>query len=225
MLPRLALVLVLVFGSSIAPGRPARAAGEVMTVSGGFGGVGLPGTTVPLRVRITAERLIAGSVEVAVGQPGSTSARLSQRVEVAGGSVKEYLLVVPTPALSPVRVDLRLLERSGGVLARRTVTIDAPRDEELVGVVPAVLGGASLPGPAPLAVDSGVARFFVLDEALMGRAPQSLESLGTVAVDAAGLLALAPGARTGLLRARAPAGRRRRRRRCRGTPGSGEPAP
>jgi hypothetical protein len=173
---------------------------DTLTVTAGWGGVGLPGAAIPIRVRIASERLLAGAVEVTVSQEGDTAAgRFSLPVEVAGGSVKEYVLVVPTPPVSRLEVGVLLRTGSGAVTARQTLTVQGPRDEELVGLLPAVLGGASLPGSAPLAVDAGVARFFALDEALLAQAPLSLESLGTIGVPAAGLMDLAPAARAGLL--------------------------
>jgi hypothetical protein len=202
MLPRLAVAFVLLFGALAFPARPAAAAqGDVLSVSAGFGGLGVPGSMIPVRVRIAAERLVAGSVEVSVREDGgSTAARVTVPVEVAGGSVKEYVLIVPTPLAVQARLDARLAARSGDVIARQALVVQPPRDEELVGLLPAVLGGASLPGPAPLAVDAGVARFFTLDESLMARAPESIESLGTVGLPADGMGTLAAGARAGLLR-------------------------
>ncbi|MGH2690300.1 MAG: hypothetical protein ACRDKW_16060 [Actinomycetota bacterium] len=176
------------------------AAGDALTVTAGWGGLGFPGQSIPIRARIAAERLLAGRLEVELAQRGaSTAATFTLPVEVPGGSVKEYVLAVPTPEWYPLDALVVLRSRSGDVVARELVTVRATQDEELVGLLPGSLGGASLPGSAPLAVDAGVARFFLLDEALLAQAPHSLEALGTVGMPASGLGDLAPAARDGLL--------------------------
>lgn len=214
-LSRLVVVLVLLLGPVAGTAGRAWAAGSAnpdgaasatmaagavrVTFTTGFGGRGIPGTEVPVRVRIAADRLVAGSVEVSVRQEGGpVAARVSAPVEVPGGSVKEYLLVVPTPSVTPLRVEARVSDRRGEVASQRA-TLQVPEDEELVGLLPGVLAGTPLPGPAPLAVDAGVARFFLLDELLVARAPQSIESLGTIGMPADGLRTLAPAARAALL--------------------------
>ena len=186
---------------SAVPSAAATTAGtDALTVTAGWGGQGFPGRAIPIRARIAADRLLAGRVEVNLAQPGAgTGGTFTLPVEVAGGSVKEYILVVPTPEWFPLRAEVLLRSRSGTVVGREVLTVRATQDEELVGLLPGTLGGASLPGSAPLAVDAGVARFFLLDEGVMAQAPQSLESLGTVGVPASGLLDLAPAARAGLL--------------------------
>lgn len=64
-----------------------------------------------------------------------------------------------------------------------------------------------MPGPAPLAVDVGTARFFEIDDALLARAPASLEALGTLGASAQELERLPPPQRGGLLRWIAGGGR------------------
>ena len=96
-------------------------------------------------------------------------------VEVPGGSQKEFLIVAPSgvdPTQSP-DVVARLLQ-GDQVWRRGSVTVRSAVDTELVGLLPGALRGRPVPGPAPLAVDAGTARFAAIGEADLEQAPASL---------------------------------------------------
>ena len=167
-----------------------------LDVNAGHGGFHVPGRAVPLRVTVSAERLIHGDLVVVA--PGRKDPITTLAVEVAGGSVKRFLLVVPggvAAATGSLTVELR---QNGQKVGTGKADLRPAEDAELVGLGPELADGRPLPGTAPLAVDAGVARFAAVDAALLA-APAALESLSTIGLAAGELAALAPSARTGLL--------------------------
>ncbi|HVE91870.1 MAG TPA: hypothetical protein VNE62_06185 [Actinomycetota bacterium] len=188
---------------------PVAAAETKLTVRAAFDGQYVPGTRVPMRVRIEADRLTKGTLRVVVSEAGAgmvAGIKVSVPVEIPGGSVKEYLLVVPTSrdgSWLPGHVELAT---SSG-RQRAPVPTLRQTDQELVGLMPGVLQGRPVPGPAPLAVDVGVARFFALDNALLAAAPASLESVSTIGIGPDELRRLSPRLRPGLVRWIADGGR------------------
>jgi hypothetical protein len=176
---------------------PAAGAESRLDVTAGYGGFHVPGRALPVQVTVTAERLVKGEL-VVVGT--GTSPRASLPVEVAGGSVKRFTLVVPggvSSSAGSVEVELRVGGRS---LGRGKADVKAADDAELVGLGPQLVEGRSLPGPAPLSVDAGVARFAALDAGLLTQAPTSLEPLSAVGLNSGEFAGLAPGVRAALLR-------------------------
>lgn len=146
----------------------------------GWSGRYHPGEGMPVRVRVAADRLVRGDLEVSVDTQGfMTVPSVVVAVEVPGGSTKEYLVVVPT-AIDPVGVDVvASLEGSGLVEGRSRV--ESAGDTELVGLLPGVLDGRPLPGTAPLAVDVGTAQFSAVDPAALAT-PGALSSLDVLGV-------------------------------------------
>ncbi len=185
-------------GVGIGPLAPVPAlAATRLEVQAGYGGFHVPGRAVPIRVTVSAERLIHG--ELAVKAPGREQAVTTLPVEVAGGSVKRFLLVVPggvAKITDSLTVELR---QNGQAVGTGKGDLKAADDAELVGLSPGLSDGRPLPGTVPLAVDAGVARFAALDAALLA-APAALDSLSTVGLAAGELAALAPSARSNLLR-------------------------
>ncbi|MGH9034869.1 MAG: hypothetical protein ACRD0O_03830, partial [Acidimicrobiia bacterium] len=168
-----------------------------LDVSAGHGGFHVPGRAVPVRVTVRAERLVHGDLAVLV--PGRKEPVSTLGVEVAGGSVKRFLLVVPGGVAADtgsLNVELR---QNGQTVGTGKADLRPADDAELVGLAPGLSDGRPLPGTAPLAVDAGVARFAAVDAALL-TAPAALESLSTIGLAAGELAALAPSARTELLR-------------------------
>jgi len=148
-------------------------------------------------VTVTAERLVKG--ELVVKESGAKR-EATLPVEVAGGSVKRFTVVLPggvSAANGAVEVELRV---GGRALGRGRADVKPAGDAELVGLGPQLVEGRSVPGPAALAVDAGVARFAALDAGLLAQAPGSLEGLSAVGLAPGELGALAPGVRAGLLR-------------------------
>ena len=166
-------------------------------MNAGYGGFHVPGRALPVQVTVNADRLVKGDL-VVLGSGSSPRATLP--VEVAGGSVKRFTLVVPggvTSRAGSVDVELRVGNRT---LGRGKADVKAADDTELVGLGPQLVDEGSLPGPAPLSVDAGVARFAALDAGLLAQAPTSLEPLSTIGLASGELATLAPGVQAALLR-------------------------
>lgn len=151
-----------------------------------------------MRVEIDADRLIRGTLRVV----GDIS--VSRAIEVPGGSVKEYLLQVPVPATGSL--DVVVATEDAPRLAVALARVRAPSDQELVGLLPELLGSRPLPGTAPLTVDVGTARFVELRPDLLP-VPDGLRSLGTIGVAPEDLSRLSRDQRSGLLRWVADGGR------------------
>lgn len=185
----LVLMLALVLAA------PPALAGEAMTIDAGYGDRYVAGRPAPVRVGITADRLLAGTLEV--GTTGSIP--VSIPVEVPGGSAKQYVVVVPTTPWSPsTEVTARLL--LGGDTSSASVVVNAVANEELVGVLAGATGGRRLPEVVALDMDAGTARLHALGEAELDQAPAILSSLGTIVATAGDLAGLSERAREGVLR-------------------------
>jgi hypothetical protein len=169
-----------------------------VVVEAGYAGSFVAGHEVPVRVRVAADRLVQGTLEVGVGNPGN-ELPVAMAVEVPGGSQKEFVVTAPSGFTEAADVAVRLLQ-GDQVVASGQATVRATVDTELVGILPGALRGRPVPGQAPLAVDAGTARFVALREADLDQAPASLGPLSTLVADADELAQLAPGARAGVLR-------------------------
>lgn len=184
---------------AVVPGwmSPTRAsAAAAVTVEAGYAGTFVPGQPAPVRVRVTADRLLSGELQVVLnGLPTSVA------VEVPGGTTKDFLVVLPTSAIAhaPLTVTARLPDGSKQPPAA-TASMSPLGEQEVVGLFPGALGGRSLPGTAPLAVDVGTAKFVALGPLEIERAPDSLAALATIGVGADELVRQAPSVREGLLR-------------------------
>lgn len=186
----LALALLL----SVLCSGPA-AAETALQVEPGYAGAYVPGQPVPVRVAVSADRLVRASLEVSVG---AGAAPVAIAVEVPGGGQKQFLVVAPGSYDRAPGVVVRL-RQDGRVVASGQAQLQAAGDQELVGVLPGVLHGRSVPGPAALAVDAGTARFAAVGEAELDAAPGSLGPLSTLGMDTDELARMAPGARAGVL--------------------------
>jgi hypothetical protein len=187
----------VVLGGVVGPLVPAAGAESRLDVNAGYAGFHVPGRALPVQVTVTAERLVKGDL-VVKASGGKREATLP--VEVAGGSVKRFTVVLPggvNTANGAVEVELRV---GGRALGRGKADVKAADDAELVGLGPELMEGKTVPGPAALAVDAGVARFSALDAGLLAQAPAALDGLSTVGLASGELSALAPGVRAGLLR-------------------------
>jgi hypothetical protein len=187
----------VVLGGVAGPLVPSAGAESRLDVSAGYAGFGVPGRALPVQVTVTAERLVKG--ELVVKESGGKR-KATLPVEVAGGSVKRFTVVLPG-GVSAVNgtVDVELAV-GGRALGRGKADVKAADDAELVGLGPELLGGKAVPGPVALAVDTGVARFSALDAGILAQAPAALDGLSTIGLASGELSALAPGVRAGLLR-------------------------
>jgi hypothetical protein len=191
-----AIVLVLLPGGTSAawpvatPGSPAAQLSAAVGDAGSF----IPGRPALVRVAVRSDRLIAGQLVVTAG-----SFQVTQLIEVAGGSSKQFEVVVPTDAAqNSLQAAVNVIE--GGVtLATSAPTALAAPDTEVVGLLPDLLVGRTLPGPARLSVDAGTARFVAVSDQDLALAPPSLGALSAVALGADGLSRLSADARQGVL--------------------------
>lgn len=184
-----AAVVALVVATLAPAPSPAGAATE-LEVEAGYGGAYRNRHPVPVRVRAGADRLLRGELVVRPRGGYGDNLVTTVPIEVPGGSVKEVVVVGPTPFdTDRLQLEVVLVEH-GTEVAQGTATVRAASDQELVGLLPGVLQGREPPAPAPLAVDAGTARFAALGEAHLAVAPASLGALDVVAAsptDLAGL--------------------------------------
>ncbi len=167
--------LLLTLGPAAGPA----AAATSLKVVGAYDGSYVPGRPLAVRVQVTADRLVRGRLEV--GTAGGTPVAIP--VEVPGGSTKEFLVVMP--AWQSFRFDgaigVQALLRDGSdEIATGDGVLQSSTGQELVGLLPGALGGRSVPGPAPLAVDAGTARFTAVGAAELAQAPGSLGPVSTI---------------------------------------------
>ncbi len=167
-------------------------------MAGAYDGSYVPGRPVAVRVQLAADRLLQGRLEVSVadGPP------VGLAVEVPGGSTKEFLVVVPGSDSfrfqGAVVVNARLRDGSTDIAAGRGA-LQSSIGQELVGLLPAALGGRGVPGPAPLSVDAGTARFTAIGPAELAQAPASLGPVSTIGAAADELVRLPTTTRDALL--------------------------
>jgi hypothetical protein len=176
LLPLLALVGGVASGSVFVPAADAQQgeAGVQVEVEAGYDGRYLIGRRLPVRVSISADRLVRGAVEV-------TSDDLVGRwllpLEVPGGSDKDVLVVVPTPSQFELR-SLTVRVVGGGDPVVVDVEVEPLYAEELVGLLPELTAG-DLPPPLALAMEAGTAHFVAVDDTTLA-APGALDPLGTL---------------------------------------------
>jgi len=193
----LSATLLVVLGGLVGPLAPPAGAESRLDVTAGYAGFHVPGRALPVQVTVTAERLVKG--ELVVKESGNKR-KATLPVEVAGGSVKRFTVVLPggvSAANGAVEVELRV---GGRALGRGKADVRSAEDAELVGLGPELVGDRTVPGPTALSVDAGVARFSALDAGILAQAPASLDGLSTIGLASGELGGLAPGVRAGLLR-------------------------
>ncbi len=169
-----------------------------LAVDAGYAGAFVTGQEVPVRVRVSADRLVRGTLEVGIGNP-ENAVPVALPVEVPGGSQKEFLVTAPSGMNQSPDVVVRLLQGDQVVAAGQT-SIRSNPDTELVGILPGALRGRPVPGQAALAADAGTARFAAVGEGELEQAPASLGPLSTLVADVDEVGRLSPGARAGVLR-------------------------
>ena len=165
------------------------AAATTLELEAGWNGSYHPGEEIPVRVRVTADRLLRGELEVVLGDGGmGATPSVVRPVEVPGGNAKEFLFVVPSGIEQPGEVRA-VLRGAAGVVAEGTARVEPAGDTELVGLLPGALAGRSVPDTAPLAIDAGTATFSEVDAAVLASpgALASLDVLGAAAGELTGL--------------------------------------
>lgn len=192
---RFAAVAVCTVAATVPAWASPAAAETTVEVDAGYAGTYIPGRPLPVRVQLGADRLVAGELQVSVdGLPTHVP------VEVPGGSRKDFLVVVPTGSTQarPLTIVAQLPDGSKSP-PRGTVTANPVGDQEVVGLSAGALGGRAVPGPQPLAVDAGTARFVALSSADFDRAPDSLGALATMGLGPDELARMAPSTRNDVL--------------------------
>lgn len=182
---------------TVVPAAPA-AAETTLEIDAGYAASFIPGAEVPVRVRVSADRLVRGTLEVGIGNP-ENGIPAAMAVEIPGGSQKEFLLTAPSGFNQSPDVVARLRQGNQLVASGQT-QIRAITDTELVGVLPGALRGRPVPALAPLAVDAGSARFAAIGAGELEQAPASLGPLSTLIADVDEVGRLSPAARAGVLR-------------------------
>lgn len=184
----------LALATTASPADAQERQGTRVEVEAGYGGLYYPGRRLPITVTIRADRLIQGSIEVSI--PGQAGLSWGTEVEVPGGGVNDFVVVVPTPATMELNeVQVRLV--GAGNPIREEVELDAVDEVELVGLLPEAMP-ADVPAPLELPLTGGTARFAELDVdaiATLG----VLDPLGTVVAGTDELGRLAPVARAAIL--------------------------
>ncbi len=194
------LVTALVLVALVVWPAPATAA-TVLEVDAGYAGSYRSGAPMPVRVRIAADRLLRGELEVQAGAEAGFGDILTVAVpvEAPGGTVKEVVVVVPTTTGTGRTEVLTVLRQDGVEVARGSASVQSSSDQELVGLLTGALGGRDAPAAAPLAIDAGTARFVALGPAELAAAPASLAALDVVAAAPDDLATLDEAARAAVL--------------------------
>jgi hypothetical protein len=168
---------------------PAAAADTRIEVEAGYAdGQIVPGRPVPVRVQVRADRLVEGTIQVTPRVLGEDMAGTTMAVEVPGGSVKDYLVVVPTEwrgTVGPSEMQVTL--SAGDEKAEAVDALSWTGSDEVVGLLPGL--ASQVPDPVPLAIGPGTARFDQLDDRVLA-APGALGPLGTIVAGPDGLALL-----------------------------------
>jgi hypothetical protein len=171
-----AAVVAAVFVGS--PVSPATAATR-LEVSAGMNGFYTPGDHVVVRVTIAADQLVVGDLQVrAPGEVKGSTATL--HVEVPGGSVKDFKVIVPTSPFTEGIVQVALTD-GRTTLAGGTAQLQTAPDQEFVGVLPQVARRGDIPATSALADDAGTARRFPLTPGDLALGSAALDTLDIIA--------------------------------------------
>ena len=174
-----------------APAAAAPAAEADLEVEVGYvDGQIVPGRPVPVRVQVRADQLTTGTLTVTPHTLGEPDAAVTTPVEVAGGSVKDFLVVVPTRWNGSVGPsEMRVTLDAGDASAETTAALDWRGDVEVVGLLPGLVSQA--PDPTPLPMDLGRAVFDQLDEQELAT-PGALGPVASIVAGPDGLAGLPP---------------------------------
>jgi hypothetical protein len=184
------------FALATLAGTPPAGADTELTVEAGFaGGLYVPGRSVPVRVTITADRLVQGTVRVELGR-FDDAIPVAVPVEVPGGSSKQYLVVVPSVTAGDGGKTTVTVSLDGDDAKVGRIDITASGDVDLVGLAPDLV--PEPPDPLDLGPGLGTARFHQLSADELAT-PGALDALGTIVTAGDGLSSLSPSARSNVL--------------------------
>ena len=178
----------------LAVASPAHAAEPTFTIEAGVQSWFDPGDHVVVAATVEADELFDGRVDVVA----ASGAVVTRSVEVAGGTTKTVYLVAPT-TLDSLDLDVRLYD-GDDLLVRRSVTLKAAEEAELVGVLPGLRTRAGeLPESVRLGGEMGTAFFQELTSERLSLGGAALDVYDTVVAVSADIRALTPAQRAALL--------------------------
>lgn len=175
---------------------PAGAAGAetAIDITAGVNSYTDEGDDVVVRVSVTADELVDGSIVVAAPDSGRT---VRQDIQVPAGTTKEALLVVPTSRAGRLTVEVR---HGGDVVAQGATVLRADGATELVGVLPRLLARTDeLAEQATLDSGTGRAELAALGTDVLDLGTPALDVYDTVVGDGDELAALTDAQRRSLL--------------------------
>ncbi len=166
-----------------------------LDVEVGVGGLYRPGKALPVRVTVTGNRLIDGTLRITTRD---RSATVEIPVEVAGGSVKTFATSLPTRPFDETspRVELVVDDE---VIESSSERLRFDGETELVGVMATLASIRELPETSALAVgDLGQARLAPIAPELLQVGAPALEAFDQIAVTGSDLAGLDEVARASL---------------------------
>ena len=205
------VALFVLFAAGVGWATPA-AADTTLEVRGGAGSGFLPGHHVPIIVTVHADRLLRGVIRVTtnemnmrfngMGMPGIGTVEIP--IEVAGGSTKDVVAVVPgtAPNRGASQNDFSasvVLAEGDTELARRAVNLQARDWEETIGVLPKLAADGKVPEHAPLRFTSGTANLVPINPLVLDAGSDGLGPFASIIGAANDLDAMAPAARRAVL--------------------------
>jgi hypothetical protein len=198
----LGAVLAAVVGIAgvLVPARSAAAAdGVTLTADLGVRGSVAPGASSPVRVTVTADRTVRGTVRATVTN-GPTLVDVERDLTLVAGTTKSFWLVLPSSAF---------FGGGGGTGVAVTLQEDGDRATKvdaigstagtIVGVLPRLAGDANPPANVEMKAGLGLARTATLSPDLMELGPGALMPFANIAGTSADLAGLSASARTSLL--------------------------
>lgn len=189
-----AAVLTGVLVSPSAAGAAAPPAAATLEVTAGVRGWHDPGDHVVVTAEVAADELFSGRIDV-IARSGAI---VTKNIQVAGGTTKSFLLVVPTTN-DGAGIDVRLFQ-GNDLVASKGIVMKIAEQMELVGVLPALVTRVGeLPEQANLATDSGKIQLqeLSLDQMALGSA--ALDVYDTIAATTADVRSLQPSQLSALL--------------------------
>lgn len=185
--------------TAIAPVAPTLASAPpsdptTIEVAAGLDGWYDPGDHVVVEATVTSDELFDGRIDVVA----DSHATVSRDVQVAGGTTKTFLIVVPT-SLGGSSIDVRLY---GGddLVSKRSVALKIAEAMELVGVLPALVTRVGeLPEQVNLATEAGKAQLTELSLDQLALGASALDIFDSIAATSADIRSLQPGQLDALL--------------------------
>ena len=163
-------------GTAAAFAAASTASSDGLAIDAGWAGAFDPTAPIPVRVTITADRLVRGTLVVEADGfvPNSLP------IEVAGGSRKRIIVILPgSDFAGPVTIAAHV---DGDSRLKAKSEIQSRGLAELVALMPGVRAGRPLPTTAALAYAAGSVRFSSLQDDELALGPSAIQALGTIAV-------------------------------------------